>query len=986
MIKNCLIVFSVFFLVIPIAISSYPEPYVENGEFNSIIILGEEGSYYDGISANKLGEALGAVSSGKARVASYNIGDLHVYGDAFQVRQNGDILEGSEFVHDVINILDSSHLEMLKDGEFSTSKGNFVYDQTLEVPGGAYNSLEYARGIPDDDSNIPKGYMLFNSSYVYTYTLSFIDTPISEIDTAANGYELKDFEKSDITMLGKEFFLIDTDHNANNSVVLTLLSGAEKGVLQEGEKKEYELNGEKYEIELVAVQDVAPSTALFKINGVSTNSILEGNTDIVNGMQITVSEIIPNEAGDVTLDLVEFYLDSYKVVLKDTDVSSTSTGGQQYKVNDETIDDTRVEIVAEDDGRIAGEEFKLNQIIIRWAPSQTHYVETEQYLSEVLEERDALFGNLDYYFYGSNPNNEIESVDLIPKGNNEYVLKFENLDSELLEVPLFYNNDGSFTRFGNSNHALVVDEVRDITQNDFFLVTTDGSANPTEAKGLTKLFQYKGQDVSENTLKFKNMGTGEVFKINYNATDSLNVGGEEFIISVKQSAVNNGNISIDLNKDGSIDSGDVPVLVTKYLAKIVLDANTFSKLEVISPDSEEGVSLAAWAPYGVTEGHDYFLISVGSDSRGNIDIGALGRCLSSNLDEMTVALGAGLAAVVQAGCYNTWTNVTYSFLKRVGTTDNYDGAGAWGSFVELYKDNNGPDTIYIAGAKKMDETLFFITDTNAEFELIEEEDEESNASVFGLTSKNIILDSDITSKKNIISVGGPCINQKTAEIMGLNYPTCGDLGVGPGEALIKEYDYEDGKVLVVFGYDSLDTFNAVEKLNSGIELYDNSVLIKGDIATEFTGLIEKKVEKVMTTTTTLLESTLGCDGGALAIGRYDTQSRKFGVRVNRYTDVSIDMKGLNGVLTLTVNKPFKSQLGVDFLDYSIHIRQDDCFGNEVQLIDGQQTEGEQVLIHEIIVPEPGCYCMYIENEDFFLDSASIELKPTGTFMLPFGTS
>ncbi|MFH1053062.1 MAG: hypothetical protein V1740_01465 [Candidatus Woesearchaeota archaeon] len=965
----------IIILPVAFAFSIYPEPYFKD-EFNSVIFIGENADYYDGVSANNLEKGLGIESETKDSIATYKIGDLHVFGDAYQIRQTGDILEGSEDIDDVIDYLDRSNLNLLRDGVFSTNKGDYDYDQKLKMPEMGYSTFEYADGVPDDDKNIPQTYMKFEKYPFYVYTLEFLDTPSSNIDS---NFELEDFEKGSITILGKEFYLIDTDHPANNSIKFTLLSGAIKDILQEGEKKEYELGGKKYEVEVFAIKDIDPKSVKFKINGNPSTSMLEGGSDVVDGIRISVSEIIPNEAGDVTLDLVEFYLDSYKLELKDTDITSDNNGGEEFKINDNTIDDTKVEIFAEDDGITENGDFKLKRITINWTPTDDHFMLGEQFMSEVVEEKDVLFGNLDYYFYGSNPDNEVEMIELKPKGSDEYVLSFENLNGELLEIPLFYYGGSSFSRFGNANHRLVVDEVMGITQNDFFLVTTDGYANPTDAKGLTKLFQYKGQDVSENTLKFKDMGTGEIFKINYNATDSLNVGGEEFLISVSQSASNNGNISIDLNKDGSIDSGDVPVLVTKYQGKIKLDATNHEMFEFISIAAEEGPFLSVWGAYGVTEGHDYIHVTVGADSSGNIDVDSIGDCLSSNLDELEAALGAGLAKAVQDSCYETLTNTTYKMMYKVGDSDFYEGSTSVGQFVEWKKNKDGPDDVYIASAKKRDETLFFVTDKDARFELIEGREE----SILGYVSENIKIDSDTSDSENIISIGGPCVNKKTAEILGLEYPTCGDLGISSGQALIKEFDYNEGKALVIFGYSAEDTFNAVVKLNEGIEIFDNGVLVEDGKIEEFKSMIEKKKEAV--TTTTVPKFSLSCPGGPNAKSSYVTDTRKLGFSVKTTTYVSVDMDGTKGKLDISDEAPFEAAYGVDWLDFTVHIKQDNCNGPEVQTFSAHQADGDQTFIFDLDLPKEACYCVLLENKDLIIDSAKIGVIPNGKFEMMFRT-
>jgi hypothetical protein len=67
-------------------------------------------------------------------------------------------------------------------------------------------------------------------------------------------------------------------------------------------------------------------------------------------------------------------------------------------------------------------------------------------------------------------------------------------------------------------------------------------------------------------------------------------------------------------------------------------------------------------------------------------------------------------------------------------------------------------------------------------------------------------------QKNIVTVGGPCINKITAEAMGLTYPACGAAsGIPTDKALIKVIDdvlATGKKVVVVAGWEATNTRTA----------------------------------------------------------------------------------------------------------------------------------------------------------------------------------
>lgn len=86
----------------------------------------------------------------------------------------------------------------------------------------------------------------------------------------------------------------------------------------------------------------------------------------------------------------------------------------------------------------------------------------------------------------------------------------------------------------------------------------------------------------------------------------------------------------------------------------------------------------------------------------------------------------------------------------------------------------------------------------------------------------IILDTEVNSvsDKNLIVVGGSCINSVAAQLIGVQANTCGEAfteatGIGSGQHLLKEYTspYNEGKVaLLVAGYNAEDTTAGVNSL------------------------------------------------------------------------------------------------------------------------------------------------------------------------------
>ena len=89
------------------------------------------------------------------------------------------------------------------------------------------------------------------------------------------------------------------------------------------------------------------------------------------------------------------------------------------------------------------------------------------------------------------------------------------------------------------------------------------------------------------------------------------------------------------------------------------------------------------------------------------------------------------------------------------------------------------------------------------------------------------LDSEIAdvNAQNLIVIGGPCVNSVAAELF--SNPADCTIGLEPGKAIIKLFQYNDKVAMVIAGYNDEDTSLAVNVLASGKQLYGTEVIIEG---------------------------------------------------------------------------------------------------------------------------------------------------------------
>ncbi len=150
------------------------------------------------------------------------------------------------------------------------------------------------------------GMSISRNSFVLNYSLEFSKSAQSAVDT---NDDWTDFEDRQIEMLGEVFDIIGSDNGTNE---LELMRGALKPTLEEGETATYTIDGKEYEVTALIIDDTN-SKVKFKVNGEVTDSLQKGDVyQLTDGTNIGAREILPNEAGDVTQDMVEFYLGAKK--------------------------------------------------------------------------------------------------------------------------------------------------------------------------------------------------------------------------------------------------------------------------------------------------------------------------------------------------------------------------------------------------------------------------------------------------------------------------------------------------------------------------------------------------------------------------------------------------------------------------------------------------------------------------------------------------
>src|SRR3989344_2976281 len=218
-------------------LANYPAPFVSGGQFDALIVVGANAKTDDVLGSIDIATSLQAANT-VTKALPGGSSSVTVEGDAFRLDSGSNFLELNEDIDSVgITTLTDSDLDALAGGTVSNSKGTTDYTETLSVAGDA--RVIYQIDTADDPTETPGWYLLFDTvTEIYEYEVSFTPAFKSDVSSAV----LEDFEDVSITLLGKEYTIINADRVlASGEWTLDLMGGAVKDVIGIGETKTYSI-------------------------------------------------------------------------------------------------------------------------------------------------------------------------------------------------------------------------------------------------------------------------------------------------------------------------------------------------------------------------------------------------------------------------------------------------------------------------------------------------------------------------------------------------------------------------------------------------------------------------------------------------------------------------------------------------------------------------------------------------------------------------
>lgn len=747
---------------------------------------------------------------------------------------------------------------ILGDGVYKNKKNTeYKFDQKVTL--GSALQLEFFSDSDYKNQEPSLGFNLSSTHDVLNYTLAFQTQPVSVVTSG----DLVDFEATNLNILGKEYYVLDFDNvTTGTSAKMTLLDSASKDTIKEGETKSIVVGGKNYD---VAINFISSTKTKLTVNGETTDSLVNGDTwKLSDGTYIGIRDVLKQDvAGSV--GTVDFSLGKGKLEIENA---------KAVKLNDKSYNDVTGYITK---GTETTSNVPLDRIVIQWRTNDKAFLAPDKEL--VMPGFGALKLSMGSFY---SPKKEVTKIN----GDGSYVIQLQTtLIGGDVNVPLLYtNSSGAFLGIGKgpnnrlvtSNQTVSANILYNYTGGDRMMVATYNTSTTAESY-LIRFNTYTAEDSANKTNVEYYSNGGWVTKGDKKGGDTVTFGG--LTITIGDVYINSGTkwTYVNTSSTAAVSFND---LYTKEGLKVKLPwlhnhtDDTGAPLGGISmngtggqPINLYGNTVEAGSSGGsrlgnvsgtVLVGHSYDSFDLNyteEDRTGNLGAGgAFSFRLDQGGSSSTFYVDVSTLTIPQTTAGAT---ARTTFSDRA-VTDNIVGRVYSDLATEVWRlgPSSATRTAKITYAGQEAYADVFLTDVAANVSSAAA----SNASTTTSTGVKVlgsvaVSDAEVAQVpgKNLIVVGGSCVNKVAAELLG--GALCGSAfeaktGVGNGQFLIQTFSRTGGKVAtLVAGYNAADTTNAGKYLTT--QTVDTTVgkKYKGTSATQATLVTETTTTTPAATTT-----------------------------------------------------------------------------------------------------------------------------------------
>jgi hypothetical protein len=780
---------------------SYPAPFVTSGTADAAVVVGLNADISDLNAAIDVGQSLNTlVTTGTGT----GTGSSVTGGDSILLAKSSDSLNlGNTWGVFTGTIDDDDLMNLLADGTYvADDNDEFDYEQKISIGSPTlthFRDSDYEDLVGLDDDTPILGFKINSGTYIMNYTLDFTQDAESTVDSSG---DLDDLEGSDLHIMGKTYYVSDAKNGTSTGNIgkLTLLDSAVVSSVVEGSSTTVNVGDKSYDVTIVFMDN---DEVVFDINGerAPSSGKLEvgSNFRLVDNSYIGVRDISKLEIAGET-GSASFSIGSGKLEL---------THANDIKLNDDTITGVKAYMIK---GTYSDPDVKLSKIVIEWKTDEEVFLSPDSDL--IMPGFSAI-----KFTMGDILRNTEEKITIKSDGDDSIEFTIPIKDGTV-NFNLLYGSGGEYTAMGKAS--------------DRRLATTN-----------TSILQFDEKDSSGNEYH-------EWFVATYNTTSE----GESYLLRAKvtQDTSNGRNeTTIDKNVDGTwvevceekaeadtCDIGDVSLTINdinytsggaelvQFTAGTGVSFNNiytagglrFSLPFIAVNDTAAKGGINFSTTFAARTGHNgssWYLYGYPENKDDDLSLGTLiSVTLDDNSDKMHVSGvnvsggGAGAGTGGPGGLELGDTNVYENYVSDDVATRILHYTQPDEDWVEIYYPSANSETY----------AEVFLAEVGATV---------TPGATGGTVGSGgqvlIVKDSEMSSVsgKNLVIIGGSCINTAAAKILNSDSPLCGSAftdvtGVGSNQYIIKTVTSpwaNDKVAMLVAGYEAADTANAVRKAMDG---------------------------------------------------------------------------------------------------------------------------------------------------------------------------
>lgn len=837
------------------AAANYPAPFVSGGSADVAVVVTSgthAGSSTDYFAAIDLGQSLQAELARQTATTTTSV-DGSISGESTPLFNSATKIYPNSSINAAINSITSSKLPtVLADSAFS---GNVDATVSHSIVLGPYSFLDFAKQPTSDDDptyNLRLG--TSNANNLYNATMSF---------SKAVNFTHSDSEGETVNLFGVPFTISSATDTSN----IVLLKSSEKITLTSDDPiSEVTIAGETYTVELVSASD---TTATVRVTDSSGNSDEKTVTEEASPKKVKGLSIGVTNADETNLRLsATITLGAEKVTLTNGEAVSTGDGN-------DPIDGTVVTIVGG-----TGATTKITIGIYATGTDADAILAGGSYVDPIFGTFKVDFAGMNI---PDNSETARETIDIKPSGDDKMQITLTDYLSGEPKTIQYAKNWTNVMRLQKDNDGrnISVREAESLHKGEYLVAGNELTGHLLE---VYQLSNSSSTDYNNDKLVLRDVFSGDTYSASFSeeGLGTVNIDGADYVVKIK-GIPNSDTINTTINFPDSQGANAAVTYPTFKSSKGALVAfyeplswdltdwdgagSDLTSLKFPDGDGYTDVTLSRGA------GDGNFSVKVGSGTETQLNVSSVGSMtgsigqLSYNFtisaaDTLTVYLrkptGGNIVdpAVViieekdgsSSALYNALIVTTASAVSsgnvKVGagevyrtyaTDSNPNAASTWED-VTLASDSDKAKEVDYYGAIVTTDS----SDSNQKTVAISYPDEpvyaqlyvgeiESSVAPGTVGGGNVevlgsvtVMDNQVDSvkDKNLIVVGGSCINTLAATL--LDGKLCGadfqaKTGVGADQFLIEVFDspYADGQVaMLVAGYEAADTATAVKYLTT----------------------------------------------------------------------------------------------------------------------------------------------------------------------------